>query len=120
MSKELEKLTTEQIAIELFNIVSNGEYNMNDLVYYFNRIDDALAELEELKRYPTADEVCEALMNEETIDDVEYNKKLNDFLIFQDRYGEWLGRLSFKKIKELLPPHLITLIGRFYEGLEEK
>ena len=54
MSKELEalldKLTTEQIAIDLFNIVSNGKYNMNDLVYYFNRIDDDLTELEELKR----------------------------------------------------------------------
>ena len=56
MSKEmapkerLDKLSTKQIAIDLFNIVSNGKYDMNNLVNYFDRIDEALAELEELKR----------------------------------------------------------------------
>ena len=47
-SKEaLEKISTKQVAIELFNIVSNGKYDMNDLVPYFDRIDKALTELEE-------------------------------------------------------------------------
>jgi len=48
--ERLDKLSTKQIAIDLFNIVSNGKYDMNNLVNYFDRIDEALAELEELKR----------------------------------------------------------------------
>ena len=48
--ERLDKLSTKQIAIDLFNIVSNGKYDMNNLVNYFDRIDEALAELEELKK----------------------------------------------------------------------
>lgn len=50
-SKEaLEKINIKQVAVELFNIVSNGKYDMNEIVPYFDRIDKALAELEELKK----------------------------------------------------------------------
>jgi len=118
-SKEaLEKLSTKQVAIELFNIVSNGKYDTNDLVPYFDRIDKALTELEEIKRYPTADEVCEALSEyfaKETIYDKQFKEFRKGFRVVanprENIYNEYdlLG----------LPPHLITLIGRFYEGLEK-
>lgn len=90
----------------------------------FDRVDKSLTELEELKRYPTADEVCEALSEfyRKLMMDIYYDEKLNSFC-----YGEY-GDISVEvgldkngnlKIKEYLPPHLITLIGRFYEGLEK-
>ena len=81
-------------------------------------VDQALDELEELKRYPTADEVCKAL-SEYYHYEVEYSKKdmtfeseLSWYACFKD------GIIDFGGDK--LPPHLVTLIGRFYEGLENK
>ncbi|HKM04429.1 MAG TPA: hypothetical protein VJZ04_07510 [Lachnospiraceae bacterium] len=110
---------------------------------YVQNLLKALTELEELKRYPmaeevahydvfliirkaltppTADEVCEALsgwFDEKFYYDVNqkefYTKALN-------------GQHSVVKLKKneihfggwyTMPPHLITLIGRFYEGLEK-
>lgn len=133
-SKEaLEKLCTKQVAIALFNIVANGEYDMNEIVPYFDRIDKAIAELEELKRYPTADEVCEALkkwIEEQNkygimFISVEYNQETKTFWI-NKTYGEfhYLARLDGIGQLDLgnnhYPPHLITLIGRFYEGIEHE
>jgi hypothetical protein len=81
-------------------------------------VEQALTELEELKRYPTADEVCEAL-SEYYHYEVEYSKRdmtfeseLSWYACFKD------GVIDFGGDK--LPPHLITLIGRFYEGVEKK
>lgn len=73
---------------------------------------------EEIKKYltpPTADEVCKAL-----------SEYLGYNVIYGTHYtfvGEneicWFehGRVVFNMYD--LPPHLITLIGRFYEGLEQ-
>jgi hypothetical protein len=76
---------------------------------------NALTELEELKRYPTSEEVCEAL-SEYYHYEVEYSKRdmtfeseLSWYACFKD------GVIDFGGDK--LPPHLITLIGRFYEGV---
>lgn len=128
-SKEaLEKISTKQVAIELFNIVSNGKYDMNDLVSYFDRIDKALTELEALKRYPTADEVCKTL-SDFYKEKVSYSNERHNHMFYLDESklgvlrfmnnGVYFIQSDYHKTN-LLPPHLITLIGRFYEGLEKE
>ncbi len=72
-------------------------------------VEHALNELEIIKSYPTVDEVCSEL-SEHIEHSVYY---ANDkFKVHGDVYGEIVDLNS-------LPPHLITLIGRFYEGLEK-
>jgi hypothetical protein len=83
----------------------------------------SLTELEELKRYPTADEVCKAL-GEYFGRNVYYGKGYflyrkeefyNQPFLVASKYKSGLIEIT----KNILPPHLITLIGRFYEGIEK-
>ena len=66
---------------------------------------------------PTADEVCEVL-----------SEYLGQTIIFNS--GSFMneretaevcaiGNLGLVYFNEHLPPHIVTLIGRFYEGVEE-
>ena len=71
---------------------------------------------------PTADEVCEAL-SEEFGHTYYYDEELRDFWCEEfgsdDHMITWY--LSNEPLNELVDyPHLMTLIGRFYEGLEEE
>jgi hypothetical protein len=50
IEKKVDSLPIKEVACELFNIVSNNDYDMNELVYYFNAIDKALDELEISKK----------------------------------------------------------------------
>lgn len=89
-------------------------------------IENALTELETLKRYPTSDEVCEALskwIEENAIfspSEVYYDDKKQSFEV-----GKYEPSVCYKDDEMIwfnwfrLPPHLITLIGRFYEGMEK-
>ena len=66
---------------------------------------------------PTEDEVC-AKLSEYFEVEVEYDSKLNMFY----NEGEWGISLRDNKIdfdNLDLSPHLIVMIGRFYEGVEE-
>ena len=83
--------------------------------------------IDNIRKYvtpPTSEDVCEAL-SEWVGRDVKYNQDLNEF------YYEWrtngedgiamivgnsLGKVKF--YRETFIPHLITLIGRFYEEVE--
>jgi hypothetical protein len=68
---------------------------------------------------PTADEVCKALSEEYFNAKVVYSWGEMSFKFDVD----WIeiAKLSIQKrvYVTMLPPHLITLIGRFYEGLEK-
>ena len=83
-------------------------------------VEQALTELEELKRYPTAEEVCEALserFDSDVIFDGEafvLNHADNSIAYCYKSLGDTI------KINYALPPSLITLIGRFYQSLEVK
>ena len=116
MSKELDNVYEIKNAIKYLKgnpNIKEDSYSLEALYY----IEKALTELEELKRYPTSDEVCEALSEELEDNVILFN---GDFVavekgrVLVSRFddGELLLQVSFK-------PHLITLIGRFYEGLEE-
>lgn len=88
----------------------------------FPIIRKALNELESLKKHPTADEVCKAL-SEQLKQKVSYSaeqfyytiENTECIMFVTETYGDGLW-----SINAYLPPHLITLIGRFYEGLEVK
>lgn len=75
----------------------------------YQRLLKALTELEKLKRYPTSDEVCEAL-SEYLGCDVKYN----DYGFLMDKDTSIRDLANDKRFD------LITLIGRFYEGVEKK
>lgn len=99
--------------------------------------EQALTELEAIKRYPTSDEVCEALsewyrceimhnnyehddINETCIRDSFYRvriKKDMDDKPYKVRHEIVAGGSDGITMNAWLPLHLITLIGRFYEGL---
>ena len=106
MSKELE-------ALKYFYTVSqNG--NHPELV------EDAYRILKDHLTPPTADEVCKALSD-----------YFGFYYYYQDGYFyksdgiKYIYPLKVSGFTEIqlydghLPPHLITLIGRFYEGLEK-
>lgn len=100
-------------------LTEDSKYPLKQLEEY-KLIVQTLTELEALKRYPTADEVCEALSEYHLFDMVEYDKKTQTFysgdnicymgIDYQDK--------PIIIFDYELPPHLITLIGRFYEGLK--
>ena len=87
-------------------------------------------ELEYIKKAltpPTADEVCKAL-SEYYKWEVSYsNERHNHMFYFEEsklgvlrllNNGVYFIQSDYHKTNAL-PPHLITLIGRFYEGLEK-
>lgn len=86
----------------------------------FPIIRNAITELEELKRYPTADEVCKVL-SDYFGNKILYQQKEKTFSYIG---GQLVYQSSFDNNKIVVnsiaySPCLITLIGRFYEGLEK-
>lgn len=98
------------------DVINKRKQRIKQRLYQF---DQALTELEELKRYPTSEEVCEAL-SKEFGHTYYYGEELRDFWCEEfgsdDHMRKWY--LSNEPLNELVDyPNLITLIGRFYEGL---
>ena len=125
MSKELEALEVikqaiaETISLQLTN-VSLVSVN-TDLV---KEMREVRKELEALKKSPTVEEVIIAL-SEALEQDVVYSDKTHEFyytlenteciMFITETYGDGLWSLGV-----YLPPHLITMIGKFYESLEDE
>ena len=114
MSKELEALRVLKANAILFD--DGTDFGASML--------EAISELDKSLTPPTADEVCEALSEF-------YGKKViyvadvkkfayegvdgwQEICYFGKNFKGDVIRFSFR-----LPPHLITLIGWFYEGLEK-
>ena len=116
MSKELEALRVLKANAILFD--DGTDFGASML--------EAISELDKALTPPTADEVCKAL-SKELKRPVKFDGDNFYYIVQRQYYGEcdeiicgWSyspKELSFEKD---LPPHLITLIGLFYEGLEEK
>ncbi len=113
MSKELEALEY---------ILSEYDFVTSDILDAEQLIKNALTELEELKSYPTAEEVCEALSDylEKKVKYVGHSFMLLDgFEVvdtnLDDIDGNYLPRINLQ-----IPPYLIIMIGKFYESLVEK
>jgi len=118
------------VDVSKFHIMPNdgiNEIRNLDIAEIYFLLREQIKELEELKRYPTADEVCEALSEwikknvEEALSSVRYDEK--SFYYFNEYdYEENIVQKTFDENIAFgihdLPPRLITLIGRFYEGLE--
>ena len=96
---------------------------------YVKIIDEALSKLEKLENAltpPTADEVIKALSEYfKGLTGVWYDKKTKSFIHLQYGRNEVISRcfearLNDKRVTVIvtLPPHLITMIGKFYESLE--
>lgn len=90
---------------------------------YLNNVD----ELEKvLYAPPTVDEMIKALSEHEKAN-VFYSDKTHEFYYFEyegkkGEYKQFIVETYGNNLWSLgvyLPPHLITLIGRFYEGLEK-
>jgi hypothetical protein len=138
MSKELELLNEVE---KSFLYGTAGQYKEQLKTEYIEPIKQALTELEELRKVPTADEVCEALSEyyglevkhdyheHEDIDKTYFNSKF----YFEKKKTDIKGQeYTIQRVicigdesgiswnAYYLPPHLITLIGRFYEGKVEE
>ena len=86
----------------------------------YQRLLKSLTELEELKRYPTSDEVCKAL-SEYLKEPIKYDDVIQIFYsVYEDEietYARYYKGREELQVVNILPPHLITLIGKFYEGV---
>ena len=102
----------------------DGEYENNEMLfkdtYQYKEIKETLRACRVAITPPTADEVCEALNEYKDFDFVRYEN-------YSFYSGDTICYLGFDGVDDEpliifnyeLPPHLITLIGRFYEGLEK-
>lgn len=96
--------------------------NLDEYDYETKGIRNAETLLKQALKPPTVEEVCKAL-GACLEKDVSYGVKQFYYTIentkcimfVTETYGDGLW-----SINEYLPPHLITLIGRFYERLEVK
>ena len=86
-------------------------------------IKQALTELEELKRYPTSEEVCEALIDYfkkskyHSYIDTAYYSEEGKYFHTEDENRSLVEIMFDNYYIHEIPPHLITLIGKFYEGV---
>ena len=113
----------------LLNLVTlmRDEYNFPfNLTTEYKSLKQAINELEELKKSPTVEEVCEAL-SQFYKEQVSYSNIRNNHLFYFEKHRLGIVMLQHENIKFIqgdyhktndLPPHLITFIGRFYEGLK--
>ena len=96
---------------------------------YTNEFYDKSEEYDLIKKAltpPTADEVIKALSEYfKGLTGVWYDKKTKSFIHLQYGRNEVISRcfearLNDKRVNGIvtLPPHIITLIGKFYESLE--
>ena len=70
---------------------------------------------------PTAEEVCEALseyLKPHYIREVKVTFENNEFVFFDRILVHYVGGHLWFNFPIDFPPHLVTLIGRFYEGVE--
>jgi predicted phosphoribosyltransferase len=102
MSKELEAI----------RVLKDNAILFDDGTDFGASMLEAISDLEKALTPPTDDEVCKALSEHYHIK-VEYDKRFKQFESEHTWYAELRDGLLY--IDEL-PPHLITLIGRFYEG----
>ena len=94
---------------ELDNIVIRG---VNDI----NEAEFAIKKLKEVVTPPTEKEVCKAL-NEHLKGEIIYDWENKRFEFEID--GTEVVRMTWRgtvRLNSSFPPHLIVLIGRFYEG----
>ena len=128
MSKELEALNILKNRISTLALNRNRDIanlEMKDIVtgietWVVPIFEKALTKLEELMRYPTADEVCKAL-----IDYFGFGFYYQDNFFYRSDGIKYIYPLKVSGFTEIqlydghLPPHLIILIGRFYEGVRK-
>jgi len=109
--------------LEALNKIFNGMYNKLDFFKEFKTIEKALTP-------STAYEVCKALgawLNEAPVN--LWNYKVyhdNDGFYYYNNEDYKIYLVKFEQIYKtitssvFLPPHLITLVGRFYEGVKDE
>lgn len=84
-------------------------------------VEQALTELEELKRYPTADEVCKAIQKELDYGTVEYVEGNREFMFVNHGEKQNITVVGDRyKVTRFFKSSTLSLIGRFYEGLGGK
>ncbi|MDY0278385.1 MAG: hypothetical protein RBQ97_09925 [Acholeplasma sp.] len=112
MNKELEAL---KLDLEEFKLSKTTEF----ILLRFDR-EEALNMLKALTP-PTVDEVCKAL-SDFLREEISYDNKQFHYIIKNTQCLMFVTETYDNNTFSLgvyLPPHLITMIGRFYEGVEK-
>lgn len=123
MSKELEALRSVVSEISIYKLHGIGNENwlgIQDVLKDISTIEKALTP-------PAAEEVCKALsewLNKEVPDLWNYNVYYSDGGFqyyngegFEEYLVEYYEEDKTMTLSVFLPPHLVTLVGRFYEGV---
>ena len=125
-NETLKRIVNEINIYKLHGIGEENWLGVQDVIKDIGTLEQALNELESLNKSPTAEELCQAL-SECLAKDVSYSGVTKQFYytientkciiaFITETYGDGLWSINGYLH---LPPHLITLIGRFYEGLEK-
>ena len=122
MSKELEILKNRNEKLKLNHFIGNRKIADEEIKDITIAIDDVIKELEKALTPPTKEEICKALSDflkrEVVFEDgcFLYHWNFNGVagLACIVKYDYWLGFVIFYEWN--LPPHIITMIGRFYES----
>ena len=114
MSKELEALSQLDSLAQTYE--SDYTTTKNNYQEAKNRREGLTETIRKALTPPTADEVCKAF-HEYTQYDVLYDENLREFTL---KDGSWITRFGIYgyQVVVYLHPSLITLISRFYEGIE--
>ena len=128
MNKEYREALKELKWLYNQNFKVNGWHFNGDLEPLNNFIDNFYEDVVKSLTPPTADEVIKALSEYfKGLTGVWYDKKTKSFIHLQYGRNEVISRcfearLNDKRVTVIvtLPPHLITMIGKFYESLEEE
>jgi len=109
MSKELEAFERVWEDCSQFDL---------DYVSKHNLMDD-LREIEQALTPPTEEEVCKALseyLKPHYTRNVKVTFENNEFVFFERRIVQYVGGNIWFNLPIDFPPHLITMLSRFFEG----
>ena len=127
--EELQKVLKEHKRLQKFKeTFDNYELaKKQEFIAYENWL-ECEKELEALKKPPTVEEVCMELSRHYK-EQVSYSNERHNHMFYFEKSRLGIVVLLFENINFIrgdyhktndLPPHLITLIGRFYQSLEVK
>jgi len=120
MSKELEAFQNIKLALAKHLSEDTGVSVEKHLEYIENDTD--IENVGKALTPPTEEEVCELLSKHYNGYDVYFRQATQEFII-ESEFAGIEDTAAYKRNENIfielpLPPHLITLIGKFYEGLE--
>ncbi len=105
-------VSKDNLVNKILKDIDNDFVYKLDILFLGEKLEKIIKENSKLKKTPTTDEVCEAL-SKYWGNPIQYDKRHRIFDMYVgDNIWKPIELLRLRSV-----PHLITLIGRFYEGI---